>query len=520
MNHRAWVFCLCLVGIAALVLRTTAPDARPMHNDEAVNAIRLGDSWSGKNHRYDPEEHHGPSLYYISAAVARLAGVRSSGDLGESILRLTPALCGVAAVLLLGLLRDGLGRAATMAAAILTAISPAMVFHSRNYIHEMSLACFTLLALAGAWRYFRSGNPRWAVVAGLGLGLMHATKETFVLCLAAAAAAVVLTVLMSGGTPALRRLPGSIKPAHLALAAMAALVVSCLLFTSFFTNWSGPLDSVRTYLPWLKRAAGESPHIHPWYFYLERLLWFRRPGGTLWTEGIILLLGLAGCVAALRDRLPGTVDVRLARFLAIYTLSLTAIYSLIAYKTPWCLLGFLHGWILLAGIGTASVFSVCRTPVAKTAAAIPLLAATAHLAWQSWQLNFICPADSRSPLVYAQTAPDFLRLPDQIDRLLSVHPDGENMRVKVIAPAGDYWPLPYYLRRMTRVGWFDELPDDPYAPVIVAAAQLHARLDERSEKKWLMVGLFEQRPGVFMELYVEANLWKKWIASRSAVGAG
>jgi len=225
-------------------------------------------------------------------------------------------------------------------------------------------------------------------------------------------------------------------------------------------------------------------------------------------------------VAALRDRLPGTLDVRLARFLAIYTLSLTAIYSLIAYKTPWCLLGFLHGWILLAGIGTASIFSVCRTPVAKTAAAIPLLAATAHLAWQSWQLNFICPADSRNPLVYAQTVPDFLRLPDQIDRLLSVHPDRRNMRVKVIAPAGDYWPLPYYLRRMTRVGWFDELPDDPYAPVIVAAAQLHARLDERSEKKWLMVGLFEQRPGVFMELYVEANLWKKWIASRSAVGAG
>jgi hypothetical protein len=29
--------------------------------------------------------------------------------------------------------------------------------------------------------------------------------------------------------------------------------------------------------------------------------------------------------------------------LAFYTLILLALYSAIPYKTPWCLLGFLHG---------------------------------------------------------------------------------------------------------------------------------------------------------------------------------
>ena len=41
------------------------------------------------------------------------------------------------------------------------------------------------------------------------------------------------------------------------------------------------------------------------------------------------------------------------RFLALYTFALAAAYSLIAYKTPWCLLSFWHGMILLAGVGAA-----------------------------------------------------------------------------------------------------------------------------------------------------------------------
>ena len=43
-----------------------------MHNDEAVNAIKFGKLWEGSGYKYDPNEHHGPSLYYATVALAKL----------------------------------------------------------------------------------------------------------------------------------------------------------------------------------------------------------------------------------------------------------------------------------------------------------------------------------------------------------------------------------------------------------------------------------------------------------------
>ena len=81
-----------------------------------------------------------------------------------------------------------------------------------------------------------------------------------------------------------------------------------------------------------------------------------------------------------------------------------------------------------------------------------------------------------------------------------------------MAPDSDYWPLPWYLRHFKRVGWWDKVPADPYAPMMIVSAKLNAALDERSNKRWLMVGLFELRPGVFFELYVEFDLWREYVA--------
>ena len=47
----------------------------------------------------------------------------------------------------------------------------------------------------------------------------------------------------------------SLKWKHVALGLLAASVIWLLLFSSFFTNWPGLEDSLRTYLPWLKRAG-------------------------------------------------------------------------------------------------------------------------------------------------------------------------------------------------------------------------------------------------------------------------
>lgn len=526
MNRWGVLAAVLLALAGALALRLPRLELRPLHNDEAVNALKLAELWQTGRYRYDPNEFHGPTLPYLSAAVLRLSDAPPPEQWTEAHVRLSAALFGAGLVLLLALFADGLGRSATVWAAVFTAVSGPTLFYSRYFIHETLLVFFTTLALGAGWRWWKTRRAGWAVVTGLGVGLMAATKETFVLTLAAAAVALLVTrfIRPGGARSRLGRTLATdeeVRTAaatggqsrvgvgtwrHLALGCVAAVAVWLVFFSSFFTNWRGLLDSVLTYAPWLGRARGDSPHIHPWYFYFERLAWFHPARSPVWTEALVLVLALVGSgVSWFGECSP------LRRFLVVYTVALTAMYCVIPYKTPWCVLSFWQGMILLAGVGAATLLETARSRTLKWAWWIVLLAGVAHLAWQSCRGSFVWFADRRNPYVYAQTVPHLLKLVERVEAVAGAAPTGRKTLVQVVAPGHDYGPLPWYLRRLECVGWYDALPDAPVAPIVIVAARLDTRLDEKSDGHWIMTGLFEQRPGVFLELYVERQLWMRFV---------
>ncbi len=520
-----WSALALLLALAgALALRVPQLETRPLHNDEAVNAVKASELWRQGRYIYDPDEYHGPTLHYATLPFLWLSGARNSEELTDATLRLAPIVFGVALILLLPLFQDGLGRHAMMWAALFTAVSPAMVFYSRYFIHEMLLVFFAALTLGAGWRYVQTRRARWAVLAGASIGLMSATKETFVLNMAAMGAAAILTIVWTWRKGSkVGSLLGIWNWQHAALAFAAAFTIWMLFFSSFFAHFTGLLDSVRTYLPWLKRAGGHSPHIHPWNFYLERLAWFHPAKGPIWSEGLILVLAVIGAIfSVVGSKSP------LRRFLTLYTLILTAIYCGISYKTPWCLLSFFHGMILLAGIGAAALVEFFRAKPLKLLIIVAILSFVflpLHrfryfqtswpdgLMWQAWRGSVAYAFDRRNPYVYAQTVPDLQHLVRRIEGIARISPTGYDTMVKVIAPENDYWPLPWYLRRFRQLGWYDQLPAEPFAPMVVVSSKLDARLDDKSDRKWIMAGLTEQRPGQFFELYVELDLWKKYVAS-------
>ncbi|HUS35445.1 MAG TPA: flippase activity-associated protein Agl23 [Verrucomicrobiae bacterium] len=500
MNRWSAAAALLLAFVAALALRLPKLDARPLHNDEAVNAIKVTKLWEKGVYRYDPDEYHGPTLHYATLPFLWLSGAKSSIHLRDSALRLAPVFFGAALIFLLPLFKSGFDRRALVWAALFIVISPAMVFYSRYFIHEMLLVFFSVLTIGAGWRYAQSGDWRWATLTGVGVGLMFATKETFVITIAAMVGALVLMFVLGRA-----RLPEStVFSKHAAIGFVAFTVVWVILFTSFFTNWQGLADSIRTYLPWLKRAGGHSPHIHPWYFYFERLAWFHPVKSPVWSELLVFALAIFGGIVGIRRK------AAFPTFLAIFTLLLTFAYSAISYKTPWCLLNFYIGMLLLAGYGAASI----RHWAITTCVVVSAL----QLAYQSYRASYVFASDRRNPYVYAQTVPDLLNLVEKVHSIAKVDTQIHDERrfetvIKVIAPDGDYWPLPWYLRRFKNVGWYDAMPPDPFAPIIIVGATMDARLDEKSEKKWIMAGYTELRPQKFLELYVEVELWKKYVAT-------
>ena len=83
---------------------------RPMHADEANQAVKVGHLLEGRGYAFDPTDHHGPTLYYTALPFAWLRGEHTLAQLSETTVRLVPAIAGTLGVILLFFLALPLGR--------------------------------------------------------------------------------------------------------------------------------------------------------------------------------------------------------------------------------------------------------------------------------------------------------------------------------------------------------------------------------------------------------------------------
>jgi len=504
-----------------MALRLPGLARRPMHVDEAVHAEKFGSLLEENFYRYDRNEYHGPTLNYFTLIPAYLCGAKTLVEVDEFTLRIVPVFFGVLLILLLLLLYDGLGRGGIIFAGILTAISPAFVFYSRYYIQEMLLVCFTFGVIACGYRYLRTRKLRWIIFTGISLGLMHATKETSIIAAGSMLLALIITALLEHRQKQLPDIASSIKPLHCVAGLAAAIIVSVLFFSSFFTNPRGPADSVLTYANYFSRAGQNAWHIHPWYYYLKILIFSRYGDGPVWTEAFIVILAVVGFIVALRKKPAGLADFTLLRFLAFYTLIMTAVYSLIPYKTPWCLLGFFHGMILPAGVGAMAILKLSKNTVKRSVIIILLAIGCAHLGWQGYRASYKFSADPRNPYVYAHTTTDIFKIVDNVKDVARCVDAGNDIHIEVICPGYDYWPLPWYFREFENLALYSGVDyTAPAAPIIIVSPTAETDLIKKLYKlpppgqRELYIPLFETdmqlRPGVPLRAYIKKSLWDKY----------
>ena len=540
---------------------------RPMHTDEAVQADKAGVLWTKGTYQYDPEEYHGPSLYYLTLPVLWLSGAQEYAQTSENHYRIVPVLFGAGLVLLLLLTVDGLGPWASVWAAVLLSLSPMMVFYSRYYIQEMLLVFLTYLFMAACWRYTRGAPRIWIIMAGAALGLMHATKETWVLNVAAIGAASVLTILWSHWIDkAPLRWRAHWKPHLKARGIGIGLLLAIILMSSLGTNPRGPWDSVRAYAIYLNRGGGQgeggssggsdNDHVHPPGYYVGRLIWtkydykrneilfgdmlkdpalLKKPSaGPAWSEALIFFLAFCGFIAALMKRGIGRAHLSFVRFLAFYTIILALIYEIIPYKTPWCALGFWHTAILLAGFGAVALVRSVRFMPVKIIVVLCLAVAGYRLGLQCRSANFglaamlqkpvagqpskrpvfqSFAADERNPWIYAHTSLDIYNLRDRVEDLAQVSPQGHDMLIKVVTP--DQWPLPWYLRSFKKVGYYTQTPPDLMGgnPAIVIAGEA-LETEVSVQLPGYKQEIFGQRPRVFLACKIEPQLWEAFVKTR------
>jgi uncharacterized protein (TIGR03663 family) len=541
ISERAWLIAALGIMLVGAFLRLYNLSLVPLHHDEGVNGNFLISLVRNGAYHYDPGNYHGPSLYFISAiipwTIRLLFGPAAQDKYGLTTfnIRLVPALFGLATIWLVLLLRRRLGTIATLSAAAFLAISPGAVYLSRYFIHESLFVFFMLGIVVAGLQYYEDGHPVYLILAAASTALLFATKETFIINVPVLVIALVSTRVYQwlGKSPSARRcesptdrwrktverLGGPARLGAWSLAAVAVFVaVSVLFYSSFFTNWpKGVYDSLRTFQVWTK--TGQTQHVHPLSKYLEWL-------GS--QEGPLLLLGAVGALFAVwRPRNT------FAIFSGLWAFGTLAAYSLVGYKTPWLALNFIVPLALIGGYGIEALYRQAgdvRLPllavmlVILIAAGYQLVSAGTSIppmrrvlaasvpGVQTIDLNFFNydKDDAYYVYVYAHTRRGTQRLVDEIERVAERSGTRGQTGITIVSP--DYWPLPWYLRDYTRVGYYGHMSATE-EPLIIAsetqAAEVAATFGSRYQQINSGVnsaGSFALRPGVDLLLYVRRDL--------------
>ena len=278
------------------------------------------------------------------------------------------------------------------------------------------------------------------------------------------------------------------------------------------------MDSVTTYAVWFNRLGGETTHMHPWYYYLDLLTWLEFCEPIVWNEDVMVALSAFGVFFAFNRRVIFINKPVLIRFWAIYTVILTVIYCLIPYKTPWCILSFLYGMAILGGFVLDWVVGISHSRWGEIVAGMLIVVfVLVSPIFQSWMLNFNDFESQSNPYVYAHTSEDVFEMVERIEQAASASKDGKDTVIQIVAAGDDYWPLPWYLRPFTRVGYHNKMDTSICdAPIIVANTQQEQEILEtlysvpKSGERHLYMPLFEKplflRPGVQWQGYVRKQL--------------
>ncbi len=432
MNERKIPWIEIGIILLAIVLRFAWLDIKPAHFDEGINGWFADQMSKNGYYHYDPTNYHGPLHFYAVFVSQSLFGRNLWA------LRLPAIIASVLAVAMMLRFHVFFGRSAARLAAIALAISPAAVFYGRYSIHESWQLLFTMLMTFGVLGLWQFGTRHYLFAIVTGFVGMVLTKETYLLHS--------VSLLLAGGTlwiwqrvipsePSWPLARQNWRRADLLWASFAGVVAIVFFYSGTFLDLSGLKGLYETFAAWFKtgvEAAGHEKTSYEWhhinYYWVALFAKYEPPA-------------LAGLLAGLLYI--GRSDARM-RFLAIYGGGVLLAYSLIPYKTPWCIISIFWPFLLIFGV-------VFTRKIWMVMIAIIILGISLY---QSIRLNFFHYTDEKEPYVYVQTYRTIGTLTDPLLSLAKKDPRYYHLVGQILLDS--YYPVPWILGDFTQVAYFSK----------------------------------------------------------------
>ena len=560
-----WLIGAAIVTALAAFLRFYRLGLKPFHHDEGVNGFFLTTLFRSDVYKYDPANYHGPTLYYISLAFAKVFGL-------ETIpVRASMAIFGVLMVVLALFLKRYIGRIGSLFAALFLALSPGMVFISRYFIHEI-LFVFLSLAIVVSVLYFIEKRKAgifaiiWmtlilvvcflpstlklaARLAGDGAAILPYQIGAFFLEAVLIFFVMRMLLMWNGGRP-IYILLASVSAALMFATKETAFITLGTLLIACFCVWAwqkltgeqkGSDELAGEGLSWPKFREAFGSNIDLIlivsaavlaFSYITVLFFssfFTYPEGvqkaaeayTIWSKTgskdhtqngfwgylkwmwrIEAPILILSAIGTLIALMKGRH--RFAIFAGFWAFGLFAAYSLIPYKTPWLLLSFLLPMCIAAGYAINELFA-SENIISKFTAGTLAAVAACVLAYQSYDINFVRYDDNDKPYIYAHTRREFLDMISEIERYANKSGKGKDAAVQVVSP--DYWPMVWYMNDYPKAIFHSAITDAAGAEMIVAKMKdQDDKVIEKYSADYRFAGMFPLRPGVDLVLLVRKDL--------------
>jgi len=548
-----------ILGIAAL-LRLLFLAIKPPHFDEGINGWFVDQMVKNGFYRYDPTNYHGPLHFYILFLSQTLFGRNLWA------LRLPVVMASIGSVWLALQYEQILPRKVARLAALAMAVSPGFVFYGRYSIHEVWLLLFSMMFIFGLLGLWRRGSISCLWYAGMGLAGMILTKETYIIHVGCALIAFPLTALsvwlsrlsaeisetpdnrpepLPGWFPRLPQVDDARAAKQvwtwldliLVVAVGAAAIV--FFYSGTFLNWSGVKGLFQTFHAWFKTGSNGNGHEKPFYYWLMLISRYEWP--------VLIGLIVCGCSQLFRSVF--------LRYLAINAVGVFLAYSIVHYKTPWCVISivwpllFLFGGTvllppialprILLGALMASLLMVafyCRSHFDYreiwpfiVAVAVPLvllalvdriatnaligLALAFSFGYAIWLNYFRCTTETE-PYVYVQTYNDIYKLTRPVLALAQSDPALYQMVGHIIRPSP--YPLPWILDDFPRVGYYehDNLPTTLDADFLLVQEDKIKDVDSKLHERYYTEPLTVRPYQEPSKLYLRASLFHRFFPGR------
>ncbi len=485
-----------ILGLAVF-LRFFLLGIKPPHFDEGINGWFVDQVMKNGFYRYDPTNYHGPLHFYVLLVSEALFGRNVWA------LRLPVVLVSISCVWVSLKFEPLVGRTVSRIAALAMAVSPGFIFYGRYSIHEVWLVLFSMMFILGLLGLWKFGTANYLWCAGMGMAGMILTKETYIIHLGCAALAI--PVLMVSN--ALNRLPDS-KPArqtwtYIDLAMVVGVGIAAVVFfySGTFFNWTGVKGLYRAYAAWSETGHAGHGHEKPWYYWLELIIRYEIPVGA----------GLLLCLFCQQFK-----NLSL-RYLAIYGVGTLIAYSVVKYKTPWCIINIVWPFLFIFGAAVLLVRPKFLRAI-YLASGILLCVSLGSAVWLNY---FRCTTDTE-PYVYVQTYNDIFKLTKPLLTLAKRDPAYYQLTGHMIRSSS--YPFPWILGDFPHIGYYEHknLPATLDADFLLVQEDQIAEVEAKLRGSYYTEPLRVRNYQDTSKLYLSAEIFKEFFPGRSPdfVGKG